>query len=350
MPLSAKHRRYSFWLSLVLSLFLLAYLFSQIRLGDLIRAWRGVFWPSLGLYLVCNLAGVGLRAYRYWLLTLPHRLGYRTFLLTTLVRNLFVDLLPAKIGSLSYIYVLVRRFRLPFDLAASGFLLSALFDSLALAPLLLLAGLAVGLGQTPFSSGAFLAVILSSGLALTCLVIYFDRVLRLLTRVWEGLVRRLSWQKKKWVAWLDRQLELISSDIRLARKDRGLYLGTFFVSLAIRGLKYVSLYFLTHAFLQQFGYPLVRLDFWVVLLTIAGAELSSLLPVQGLAGLGTWEAAWTLTFSLLGFDTSLAILTGLCVHLTTQIWEYVLGIASLLYLGLTADRSPAELPDGPAAV
>ncbi len=35
---------------------------------------------------------------------------------------------------------------------------------------------------------------------------------------------------------------------------------------------------------------------------MAGAELSSFLPVQGLAGLGTWEAAFALVASKIGLD------------------------------------------------
>jgi len=151
----------TFLLSLGLSVALVAWLLSRIELADLVRTLAGIYLPSLGLYALLSLAGSGLRAYRYRLLIGPERIGSGGIFLVTLIRNLFVDLLPAKLGALSYIYLLVRRFGLSLELGASTFLLAAVFDALSLSPILLLAIFAVGLGTTRLSTVQFFLVALA---------------------------------------------------------------------------------------------------------------------------------------------------------------------------------------------
>jgi len=67
-------------------------------------------------------------------------------------------------------------------------------------------------------------------------------------------------------------------------------------------------------------------------LGLSGAELTSALPIKGLAGFGTWESAWALTFRLMDFDPRLAVISGIGVHLITNVFEYSLGLGSILIL------------------
>jgi hypothetical protein len=74
------------------------------------------------------------------------------------------------------------------------------------------------------------------------------------------------------------------------------------------------------------------MSIWKTILGITGAELTSVLPVKGIAGFGTWESAWALTFQLMKFQPDIAIISGIGVHLITNIFEYSLGIISILIL------------------
>ena len=86
--------------------------------------------------------------------------------------------------------------------------------------------------------------------------------------------------------------------------------------------------------MRSLGFGFADLSFWKLILGITGAELTSALPVKGLAGFGTWESAWALTFGLMSIDQRFAVLSGLGVHLVTNLFEYSLGIGSLLILAL----------------
>ena len=68
--------------------------------------------------------------------------------------------------------------------------------------------------------------------------------------------------------------------------ERALLLG---LSFLIKLVKYVSVYIL---FVRLTGPAVSFHSFYLFCFGVAGAELSSLLPVQGLAGFGTWEAAF----------------------------------------------------------
>jgi hypothetical protein len=68
-----------------------------------------------------------------------------------------------------------------------------------------------------------------------------------------------------------------------------------------------------------------------MILGITGAELTSILPIKGLGGFGTWESAWALTLTQLGFESRIAILSS-GIHLISNLFEYILGLASILIL------------------
>ena len=325
----------TFVLSLLLSVGLVAFLLSRIQLADLVQTFTRIYLPSLGLYALLSLLGSVLRAYRYRILLGPERITAGGIFLVTLVRNLFVDLLPAKLGSLSYIYLLVRRFGLPLELGTSTFVLAAVFDALALSPLLLLAIFAVGLGQTLLSTTQFAAFALSFLLLLALLLAWLTSLLRLALRVGSALVRALGVGHRWGIGYLVEKVRLTVDAVE-AIERRGIYTAVFLLSFLLRLLKYGSLYFLLHALLVNQGFPLAALSFWKVLLGIAGAELSANLPIQGIAGLGTWETAFALAFRLMGYEERIAIVAGFGLHLVTQLFEYSLGGLAILLLALPA--------------
>ncbi|MEW5910780.1 MAG: lysylphosphatidylglycerol synthase domain-containing protein, partial [Thermodesulfobacteriota bacterium] len=125
-----------FGLSILISLALGGFLLSQIDIHALVRTFKNLHFPSLSLYVSLAILGIISRTYRYYLLISSGttiRFGY--LILVTMVRNLFVDLLPAKIGSLSYVYLINRRLGAPFEVAASSFLLAFVFDLVVLFPI-----------------------------------------------------------------------------------------------------------------------------------------------------------------------------------------------------------------------
>jgi hypothetical protein len=328
------HRWLSLAVSVLISLGLAGWLLHQIRFQDLMQVFYRLYLPSLALYMILALGGVAARTYRYRILVSSQDISYFNLGLVTLIRNLFVDLLPAKVGSLSYVYLLCRRFGFPLEVAASSFLIAFIFDFIVVFPLIFLALLTTRINPFPVSGVQFAGLSLAILVFLVLMVVFLERCLRIAADLLEWLPGRKRPKEETRLQFLIRKIRLTADDVRKI-KEQKVYGRVFAASLAVRFFKYSSLYFLLFAVLEHRDFTLKTLSFWMVLLGFLGAEFSALLPIHGIAGLGTWEAAWTFTFSLMGFfDRELAILSGFSVHLTTQIFEYSLGILAILWLAL----------------
>jgi len=331
-------------LSAVLSVFLLIVLFRRIAPGDYGRMLASIsLLPLLG-YMAVNLAATFLRAWRYKILLRPIPIGWGDILIVTLVRNAFDDLLPARIGSLSYIYVLNDRLEKPFENAASSFIVAFVFDFLTLAPFIILALAAVGFGMSGLPivtmiaiAGAFFAVFALIAWKLAPLV---------------RLGRKIAWAitggskagRRPAVIRAFENLDQTAAVLEQTRR-RGESAMVFGLSILIRLGKYVSLFFLFFAILRGQGVTWEGMSFWKTVLGLTGAELTSAFPVKGLAGFGTWESAWAVALQWMRFDPRLAVLSGLGIHLVTNLFEYALGLSGLAALALRRKRDRiARLP------
>jgi hypothetical protein len=251
--------------------------------------------------------------------------------LVTFIRNSLIDLLPARLGSLSYIYVLNKRLGFPFETATSSFVQAFVLDFLTVSPFLVVALIAVGLGANALSTPALL--ILAAVFFLLVFLVYWKLipVARFFLAVFRRLLRIGRIEERAAARTAVRKFELTIQSLDSIRR-RGKAIPIFILSFLIRRAKYISVFALFFALLRSHGFSLRDLNFWTFILGLSGAELTSALPIKGLAGFGTWESAWALTFRLMEFDSRLAVISGIGVHLLTNIFEYSLGTASILIL------------------
>src|SRR4030042_103583 len=147
-----KNRLVYIILSALVSVGLLWLLLSQVKTEDIVRTLSRVFIPALLIYAAVALVGAWLRALRYKWLLRPQVISWPNMFLVTFIRTSPIHLLPARLGSLSYIYVLNKRLGFPFEVATSRFVASFVYDFLTLAPFVVGAALVVGLGATAISS------------------------------------------------------------------------------------------------------------------------------------------------------------------------------------------------------
>lgn len=318
-------------ISLALSFLLMGLLLKQIEPGQIARTLRAIHIPALLAYLALMLAGSVVRALRYKWFLKPTEIGWGPLLLTTFIRNSLVDLLPARLGSLSFIYILNRRLGYTFELASSTFILAFIFDFLTLSPFVVAAVLIVGFGSTALLNAPLLAFAVVFFLAIAVVLRKLPLAVDLAGRLLSRAARIVQAEEKP-------RLRLILDKFRSTAETLGwvqqrkIFWQTFTLSLILRLMKYFSLFFLLYALLRSRGFSLEPLNFWKCVLGLTGAELTSALPIKGLAGFGTWESAWALTLGFLGFDAQTAILSGIGVHFLTNLFEYGLGIGSILVL------------------
>jgi hypothetical protein len=303
------------------------------RLGPLLA---GMSPAWLAGFVGVSVAALLLRATRYWLL-LERRAPFGPVVLVTLVRNLFVDLVPARAGAaVSYLYLVTARLGLPIEAGVASLALSFVLDTLTLAPLLLGAVLLVGSGPMP-----------PAVLALGCLVLLAGSAVGLWLlapglRGAAALARRLPGR----LARIEGPLAGAAVDVRRL-EGRQVLLPAVAVSLVLRLAKYGAYYCLLHALLASQAPPpgeaAWNLGFLRVFLSVAGAELASSLPVPTVAGLGIYEAAGALGFGYwLGLPREMATLAVTAFHGLSQVHDYGLGLIALLVI--TAPLRPRRAP------
>jgi uncharacterized membrane protein YbhN (UPF0104 family) len=308
--------------SLALTLALFTYLLSQVDVRTLwTTATRLAPGPLLGFFGLA-LGSLIARATRFCIL-LGRQLPLSLLTAITVVRNLFVDLLPARVGELSYVYLLVKRGHRPVEDGLATLLVAFLLDVIALAPLLFLAILVVGGGGHLPIGWLIAAAAVLGGLGYVVL-----RVAGPVARALAGYVQPRSWRRADAVA---QRLRLLADSLGRSHQQRVL-LPALALSLLLRLCKYGSVYCLILSIMTPLGYRAGGLGFFRVFLAAVSAELAAALPIHGLAGFGTYEAAWTFSFVQLGFPREHAVVSGILGHAIGQVMEYLLGGLALLWL------------------
>ena len=319
-----KKRLFRILLPLLVTAVLLFLFFRKTGWQELKQAFASVpFWAA-GLFAVFSLLGTAARTARTRLL-LGGRIGLGELFLITLVQNFSVDLLPARTASLGFYAYLTRERGVILEEGASSFVVAVFYDALAL-------GLMLGTAALFLLQSLETVIVRSSIAAGLGVIIVVSLAFILLARPLAGLARRALRHVRAGKV----SAVLVAIESYFSRHSgAGERAATLGLSFAVKLAKYVSLYIL-FAGMTGAGFSWRFLSLFSF--GIAGAELSSFLPIQGLAGLGTWEAAFALVAGKIGLSLENPFLAALVVHLITQVWEYSLGLAALWILSARARR------------
>jgi hypothetical protein len=320
-------------LSALITGFLLYYVFSRpsgLSWKNLLTRFNPLYaWAYLGFYGI----GLLLRTWRYSLLvgtSAGPKVHFGGLILVTAVRNMMVDLLPARIGGLSYPVLLNRVVGVDLSHCLSSFTYAFVFDLICLGPLLSLALLWDSL--TTSRSNAWLWIISGLILILSLLgLMLLQPLLRGLTswvKTWTG---RAFLQKIFWIKGLPDQLDRLDHSFDLLRRSR-LFWPLLALSLAIRAVKYLLLYLMLTAVVAALLDKPINLPFLIILLGLMGSEISASLPISGLAGIGFYEGVLGGTLAGLGLQPAQGVSLALAMHLLTQVVDYSLGSGALIML------------------
>jgi uncharacterized membrane protein YbhN (UPF0104 family) len=316
------HSRATWAASVVIAGALLAYLLRGIDSAQIVHtalnASPGPFVAFLGLLT----AGVFARATRFWIL-LGRALPFRVVLGITLVRNLLVDLLPARLGELSYVYLVTTKGQRTLEDGVSSFAVAFLLDLVALSPLVLAALLVVGGGSLVPAWLAWTTSLVLGGVGVLAVFVAGP--------VSRTIGRWLAIRPSPWRSAAADRLRSLGGSFDQAKRNQVL-VPALVLSMVVRLCKYGGAYCLVLSLLIPLGYSMSELGVFRIFLGSVAAEVAASLPIHGLAGFGTYETAWTLTLEELGYRRDHAVISGLLGHAITQGIEYVLGGGALIWI------------------
>ena len=305
----------------MITVVLVRWLLGDLGIGAVVDAVRGAWLPGLALGVAVFWLMIALRVMRYRAL-LQEQVPLGVLTLITVVRGMVADLLPARIGSLVYVWLVTTRAAVPLPDALSSFFLALVLDMVVIAPMLLLALTAVGFDIQ--ASGMLVALAGILLIASVVALVFLAPALRLAGRILGA--RTLT--------------ETAGKVVEVHR--RGHLIPAVLLSCGVRITKFGAHYLVLQSVLVPLGVPWASLGFFQSFLGVAGAELSAMLPVSGLGAFGTWEAAFALSFTHLGLTQDQAVLAGFATHVLTQLHDYGLGALALLVL-MWPRRSPSPV-------
>ena len=306
--------------SLAVTAAVFGYLFSEVPPRRFVETIRTLAPRPLVAFACLFALGVLARALRFWVL-LGRTVPLQLVVIITLARNLFIDLLPSRLGEVSYVYLIAKRAQRPVEDGVATVVLAAALDVIVLVPLLLMALVAVGSRYAVPTAWLVIAGLCLAGVGLWAL--------RASGPIARTAAERLSRHGGRLAGRAAARLELLSTSLERART--GLWTALA-LTVLVRVCKYGAIYCSLLAIMLPLGYLAEQLAFFPLFLAAVSAELSTTLPVHGLAGFGTYEAAWVFSMVQLGYPREHAILSGVVGHAISQVLEYSAGLAALLWL------------------
>ena len=284
---------------------------------------------------------IGIRICFYFLQTFFRAVRYRLLIkaagsksipdlfhisLVTIVRNMTVDMLPARLGELSYIAMLNRGYGVPSNICFSSLSISFVFDILAL--LFIIIPIIIYQLITTTVHGwlinAVIAIVFISILLFVFLFFGFKNFTQILIKR-KGVIFENKFAKK---------IILFLSDFSLAiekTRQSGCLLKTLILSIGVRIAKYAGIYFLFLAVVKPSFPQFASAGIVSVISALLGAEGASALPIPAFMSFGTYEAGGTLVFKLLGFKNIESLITMISIHIWSQLSDYLFGGIALIF-------------------
>lgn len=331
-------------LSIAVSVFVLGLLLSlvarddeQVTRAEFFAVMGRIAWGFAAAYLVATFGQAVFRALRYRLLLraggekeVP---GFRPVLLVTMARNMFVDMLPARLGELTYVALLNRAYGVSGGGCVSSLSISFIFDLAALAVIV------VGLLAVEALRGdapgwlAYVAVALPVivGIGLYCVFFLLERIVALARRLLSGITL------PRWMESILSFAEDLASTIGHTRRA-GVLVQTLMLSLCVRACKYSGIYWMFLAVTANSFPEMAAAGPARVMASLLSAEAASSLPIPTMMSFGSYEAGGVAMWTVLGFSASAAALCMLALHVCSQVVDYTLGGIGVLGVVLTAPR------------
>jgi len=316
----------------LIGLGLLAWLLSQVDLEDITNMIAQTDLRSFAVGCLAYLVSSLFRAYRFVQLTHSPLERISDMAVVVVAMSLANQILPARLGELSYVYLARRTQGIPVGRGLTSLLIARLFDLLAIGLLYLLGALLL-LGQLPSETLIYVwATVGTMVLVVVIIAALATRSASLCGVVTDLLERPLL-----------ARLPGRSTYVRLV-KNVETSLGLGGGSVRQRNLLLTSLAVWLSAFGMQFFVLLslnVSVTFWHTVIGATFAALTSILPVNVIGNFGTLEAGWTAGFVLVGMDPSLALTTGFATHLLTLAYPIMFGLPAWGWVALAGRKRKA---------
>jgi uncharacterized protein (TIRG00374 family) len=309
-------KKFKILISLAISIILIYFLLTKINLIDIYALLKEsdtkIILSAFILYLIIYAT----RALRFRYL-LNKEVSYSNLFPVVCIHNFLNMALPLKTGEISYSYLLKKSSQISFKKSISNILIARLMDLGGIAFLFFLS-LGIYIQDTKFK---FLLITLSwISLAAMFFTFFFISKLKFISKI---KVKNPFFIKLK-----EFILEVINESTSYKKINIIIVIG---ISIAINSFMFIFGYLL----MLSFG---VSLSIWAIFVGGTLAFFITIIPIQGLFNFGTLEAAWTVSYMLVGLSKEQAIATGFGYHLINLAFTIIMALLGFSVMAITKMR------------
>ncbi len=228
------------------------------------------------------------------------------------------NLLPARTGELSYIYLLKTRQNKTTGEGLATLIIARIFDFIIISIFFLLLFLFIKDLAPEFS------VLVEIGVLFLFLIIILLFVLlffgNTFLKIQKKYMHLLNFKKFHIGDYITKKsAETIQCFEKFKLGTARMHISVILLSTTIWIMSYMLFYLIT----LSMG---IHLDSVQILFASSFAVFSTVLPIQGIGGFGTMEGGWALGFIAVGVTKEVAINTGFGFHLIILLYTITLGI------------------------
>lgn len=315
----------------IMTIALVAILLSQIRMVDIILILAGID----PLYLVAGFAfyvcSYFFRALRFYFL-LNREIRLRDLFNIVCVHNMANNILPARTGEFSYIYLLKKSHNKKTGEGIATLFVARMFDFISISLLFLFISVLMirDLPEMIIKVVWVIAFFMVLSVIFLIILLYFGNSFLNLVR---NFFRRLNLERKYFVDYLLKKgEETVESFDNIKNSGKVTVIILILLSFGI----WLSLYSLNYILVGAMN---INLGYFAVLFASTFAILTTVLPIQGIGGFGTLESGWAVGFIAIGLTKEVAISSGFGYHAIVYIYFLVLGCVGLLTIRKSSDIS-----------
>lgn len=320
--------------AVLVTIVLLAILLSQVNIADVVTTLVSIN----PLYLV---AGFSLYACSYFFRAVRFRIllngevGVRDLFKVVCVHNMMNNLLPARTGELSYIYLLNKVHGRNIGEGIATLVISRVFDFIAIAGIFLCAVMILRrLPGTATQTALYALAAVLLGMGIIIFLIKSDKK-KILATI-GNLFGRYKLDKNPVAGRIFSKIhETADSFDALGSAAMHFHLRVFTTTFGLWVSLYTFYYCMALAMHMDIGYiPAVFASSFAVFTTV--------LPIQGVGGFGTIEGGWAIGFILVGVPDAVAVASAFGFHLIMLVYTVFFGVGGYISLKYAGSKQSPE--------
>jgi uncharacterized protein (TIRG00374 family) len=307
--------------AIVVTVVLVAILLSQISIGDIARTLASIEPIYLIICFVLYIFSYFFRALRFHIL-LNNKVSIKHLFSIVCVHNLANNILPARTGEVSYVYLVKKLYNIPAGEGIATLIVARVFDFITISSLFFISVVFIE-NLPPIIAKAiwFVAGLLILMLTILFSFLYFNKKFM---DVSGGIVNRMGVKNRRWVLYLSRKAKETVQSFNEIKSQRTI-VTAFLASIGI----WTSIYSVTFSLLEGMH---LQLGFLEMVLAFTFLTAINTLPLRSVAGFGTTEGAWTLVLMGLNIPMTTAIATGFGMHILRLGYIIIFGFFGLVLI------------------